>query len=54
MGLAQDKYFCQTTDLIHASINRQLSINKTAVYTVAFIYKMTVAWYFICCLPCTE
>lgn len=54
MGLAQDVYFCQTTDLIHAGTTRHPSINKTAVYTVAFIYKMTVGWYFISCLPCTE
>lgn len=31
MRLAQDKYFCQTTDLNHAGITRQLSTKKTAV-----------------------
>lgn len=39
--------------LIHPGITRQLYINETLVYTVAFIYKMTVGWYFICCLSCT-
>lgn len=54
MRLAQDKYFCQTTDLNHAGITRQLSTKKTAMYAMAFISKVTVGWYFICCLPRTE
>lgn len=37
MRLAQDKYYCQTRDLNHAGITRQLSTKKTAVYAMAFI-----------------